>query len=90
MNLGTLLGDHAKSAIGTMFSTGTVVGAGANVIGAPVPRFVPPFAWGTGGSEFLDAEGFLRIARRVMPRRQVEVDPGLEAALLALHARLAR
>jgi UDP-N-acetylglucosamine diphosphorylase/glucosamine-1-phosphate N-acetyltransferase len=90
MNLGTLLGDHAKSAIGTMFSTGSVVGAGANVVGAPVPRFVPPFAWGAGGSELLDAEGFVRIAKRVMPRRQVEVDRELEAALRVLHARLAR
>jgi hypothetical protein len=51
---------------------------------------VPPFAWGAGGSEFLDAEGFVRIAKRVMPRRQVEVDQELEAALRALHARLAR
>jgi UDP-N-acetylglucosamine diphosphorylase/glucosamine-1-phosphate N-acetyltransferase len=90
MNLGTLLGDHAKSAIGTMFSTGSVVGAGANVVGAPVPRFVPPFAWGAGGSEFLDVEGFVRIAKRVMPRRQVEVDQNLEAALRVLHGRLAR
>ncbi|HEY9518047.1 MAG TPA: putative sugar nucleotidyl transferase [Gemmatimonadales bacterium] len=90
MNLGTLLGDHAKSAIGTMFSTGTVVGTGANVVGAPVPRFVPPFAWGALGSERLDPEGFVRIAKRVMPRRQVEVDQPLEAALRALHARLAR
>ena len=90
MNLGTLLGDHAKSAIGTMFSTGSVVGAGANVVGAPVPRFVPPFAWGAGGSERLDAEGFVRVAKRVMPRRQVEVDLAMEAALRALHARLAR
>ena len=89
MNVGTLLGDHAKSAIGTMFSTGSVVGAGANVVGAPVPRFVPPFAWGAAGNERLDAEGFVRIARRVMPRRQVEVDQAMEAALRALHARLA-
>ena len=90
MNLGTLLGDHAKSAIGTLFSTGSVVGAGANVVGAPVPRFLRPFAWGTGGNEVLDADGFVRIAKRVMPRRQVEVDPGLETALRTLHARLAR
>lgn len=90
MNLGTLLGDHAKSAIGTMFSTGSVVGAGANVVGSPVPRFVPPFAWGAGGSEFLDVEGFVRIAKRVMPRRQVEVDQALETALRDLHGRLAQ
>ena len=32
--LGSLIGDHAKTAIGTLLSTGTVVGAGANVFGA--------------------------------------------------------
>jgi UDP-N-acetylglucosamine diphosphorylase/glucosamine-1-phosphate N-acetyltransferase len=89
-NLGSLLGDHAKTAIGTMLSTGTVVGAGANVLGAPVPRWVPPFAWGAAGSEFLDADGFVKIARRVMPRRNVEVGPAVEASLRAMHARLTR
>jgi UDP-N-acetylglucosamine diphosphorylase / glucose-1-phosphate thymidylyltransferase / UDP-N-acetylgalactosamine diphosphorylase / glucosamine-1-phosphate N-acetyltransferase / galactosamine-1-phosphate N-acetyltransferase len=89
MNLGTLFGDHAKTAIGSLFATGTVVGAGANVLGAPIPRWVAPFAWGAGG-EFLDAEGFVRIAKRVMPRRQVEVTPAVEASLRAMHARLAR
>ena len=89
-NLGTLLGDHAKTAIGTLFSTGSVVGTGANVVGTPVPRWVPPFAWGAGSAEFLDADGFIRIAKRVMPRRHVEVTEAVEASLRALHARLAR
>jgi UDP-N-acetylglucosamine diphosphorylase/glucosamine-1-phosphate N-acetyltransferase len=90
MNLGTLLGDHAKTAIGTLFSTGTVVGAGANVVGAPVPRWVPPFAWGSAPGERLDLEGFVRIAGRVMPRRKVVLDPETDASLRALHRRLAR
>jgi UDP-N-acetylglucosamine diphosphorylase / glucose-1-phosphate thymidylyltransferase / UDP-N-acetylgalactosamine diphosphorylase / glucosamine-1-phosphate N-acetyltransferase / galactosamine-1-phosphate N-acetyltransferase len=90
MNLGTLFGDHAKTAIGTMLSTGTVIGAGANVVGGSVPKWVPPFAWGPGGEESLDAEGFVRIAKRVMPRREVEVDAKIEASLRATHARLAR
>ena len=67
--LGTLFGDHAKTAIGTMLSTGTVVGAGANVFGAgAVPKYVAPFSWGHAGSEVLTEEGFLRIAERVLPR----------------------
>ena len=46
-NLGTLFGDHAKTAIGTMLATGTVVGAGANCSVPPTPpKYVPPFAWG--------------------------------------------
>ena len=88
--LGSLIGDHAKTAIGTMLSTGSVIGAGANVVGAPVPRWVPPFAWGAGGAEFLDVDGFVRIAGRVMPRRQVELGAAEEASLRAMHARLTR
>ena len=73
-NLGTLFGDHAKTAIGTMLATGTVIGAGANVFGPPTPpKHVPPFAWGSAGDERLTADGFLRIAGRVLPRRGVEL-----------------
>jgi UDP-N-acetylglucosamine diphosphorylase / glucose-1-phosphate thymidylyltransferase / UDP-N-acetylgalactosamine diphosphorylase / glucosamine-1-phosphate N-acetyltransferase / galactosamine-1-phosphate N-acetyltransferase len=73
-NLGTLFGDHAKTAIGTMLATGTVIGAGANVFGPPTPpKHVPPFAWGSAGDERLTLEGFLKIAERVLPRRGVEL-----------------
>lgn len=89
MNLGTLFGDHAKTAIGSLFATGTIVGAGANVLGAPIPRWVRPFAWGADG-ESLHADGFVQIARRVMPRRQIEVTDEIEASLRAIHARLAK
>jgi UDP-N-acetylglucosamine diphosphorylase/glucosamine-1-phosphate N-acetyltransferase len=88
-NLGSLFGDHVKTAIGTLLSTGSVLGTGANVVGAPVPRWVRPFAWGADCAEVLDVEGFVKIAKRVMPRRQVEVGPAEEASLRALHARLA-
>ncbi|HEV8600956.1 MAG TPA: hypothetical protein VGQ69_16465 [Gemmatimonadales bacterium] len=89
-NLGTLFGDHVKTGIGTLLATGSVLGTGANVLGAPVPRWVPPFAWGVSCAEQLDVEGFLKIAKRVMPRRQVEVGAAEEASLRALHARLTR
>jgi len=86
--LGSLLGDHAKTAIGTLLGTGTVIGAGANVFGpGPVPKFVPPFAWGLQGNERLDVEGFLRVSRRVLPRRGVLVTVEREAALRQLYNR---
>ena len=70
-NLGTLFGDHAKTAVGTMLPTGAVVGAGANVFGTtPAPKFVPAFAWGCG-DERQSEEGFLTVARRVLARREV-------------------
>ena len=73
INLGSLIGDHAKTAIGTLLPTGTVIGAGANLFGpSHAPKYVRPFAWGSSGEALLDEDGFLKIAGRVMPRRQVE------------------
>jgi len=88
-NLGTLFGDHVKTAIGSLLATGSVLGTGANVLGAPLPRWIPPFAWGGDPAARLDAERFVTIAKRVMPRRQIAVGPAEEASLRALYARLA-
>jgi UDP-N-acetylglucosamine diphosphorylase/glucosamine-1-phosphate N-acetyltransferase len=71
--LGSFIGDHAKLGIGTRLTTGSVVGAGANVFGTGMPpKFVPPFAWGDVPpfGEF-DAGKFLEVAARVMARRGV-------------------
>lgn len=87
--LGSLIGDHAKTAIGTMLSTGTVIGAGANVFGEGLGKYVTPFAWGASGLERVTEEGFLRIAERVMPRRDVPVTPERRASLEGIYRRLA-
>jgi UDP-N-acetylglucosamine diphosphorylase/glucosamine-1-phosphate N-acetyltransferase len=71
-NLGALFGDHAKTAIGTMLATGSVISAGASVFGAITPpKYVPPFAWGSDG-ERMTEDGFLTVAQRVLARRNVE------------------
>lgn len=81
-NLGSLIGDHAKTAIGTLLATGSVIGAGASVFGAVrPPKYVPPFAWGGETSERASRDGFLRIAERVMPRRDVAFDDATRATL---------
>ncbi len=85
--LGTLFGDHVKTAIGTLLATGTVVGVGANVFGPGLGKYVRPFAWGSTGVELLDEAGFLRTAERVLPRRQVEFTAARRDALAALHRR---
>ncbi len=86
--LGSLIADHAKTAIGTLLSTGTVIGAGANVFGGAPPKWVPPFAWGATGSARVTEEGFLTVAGRVLPRRQVELTPERVAGLTATYRRL--
>jgi UDP-N-acetylglucosamine diphosphorylase/glucosamine-1-phosphate N-acetyltransferase len=91
MNVGTLLGDHAKTAIGTMLATGTIVSAGANVFGAPnPPKYVPPFAWGCTGEERMSEDGFLRVAERVMARRNVEFSSARRESLRLTIQRSAR
>lgn len=87
--LGTIFGDHAKTGIGTMLTTGAVLGAGANVYGSGShPKHVVPFAWGAGEpyGEF-QAEKFLDVAERVMKRRDVELTDGMRRHLALAHAR---
>ena len=88
LNLGSLIGDHVKTAIGTLLGTGTVISAGANVFG-PVtpPKYVPPFAWGCAGSERMSEDGFLKVAERVMGRRNVEFSPGRRESLRLTYQR---
>lgn len=91
MNLGSLLGDHAKTAIGTLLGTGTVIGAGANVFDVVrPPKYVAPFTWGSGMSAAgatprMTRDGFLRVAERVLPRRDVTVDEPVRAFLGRLY-----
>jgi UDP-N-acetylglucosamine diphosphorylase/glucosamine-1-phosphate N-acetyltransferase len=87
LNVGTLFGDHAKTAIGTMLSTGTIVSAGANLFGETPPKYVPPFAWGSSGTGRLTEEGFLRIAERVLGRRKVAFTPAQRASLQRTYER---
>jgi len=89
-NVGTIFGDHVKTAIGTLLPTGTVLGTGANILAAPVPRYVAPFAWGGRDATKVDQAGFLKVAERVMPRRGVEVTAEILASLTATYQRLAR
>lgn len=83
LKLGCLLGDHVKTGIGTLLTTGGAVGTGSNLYGAAIPpRWVPPFSWGSGADlvEYRK-EAFLETARAVMERRDVEWDGATEAWL---------
>lgn len=85
--LGTLFGDHAKTGINVPLTTGTVLGAGANVVGAMPPKVVSPFAWGEHGRfETYRLDKFLDVAARVMARRSVVLSERGREQLAASHA----
>ncbi len=82
IKVGCFLGDHVKTAIGTLLGTGAVVGAGANLFGGtPVGRCVPPFAWGIAGTSAYQVDRFVDTARTAMARRGVELSTGAEELL---------
>jgi UDP-N-acetylglucosamine diphosphorylase / glucose-1-phosphate thymidylyltransferase / UDP-N-acetylgalactosamine diphosphorylase / glucosamine-1-phosphate N-acetyltransferase / galactosamine-1-phosphate N-acetyltransferase len=89
--LGSIVGDHSKTGIGTILPTGCVIGVAANVFTpGTVPKFVPSFAWLTeAGMTAYRVEKALDIARIVMARRDRELSLA-ESELLCAVARDAR
>jgi UDP-N-acetylglucosamine diphosphorylase/glucosamine-1-phosphate N-acetyltransferase len=78
--LGLLMGDHGKTAIGTLFNTGTCVGFAANVFGADMPaKHLPSFTWGDPAGPRHDVERAIATARVVMERRGCRLEPRHEA-----------
>jgi UDP-N-acetylglucosamine diphosphorylase/glucosamine-1-phosphate N-acetyltransferase len=69
--LGLIMGDHSKTAINTMFNTGTVVGFSSNIFGPGFPdKYIPSFSW--GGSDAVttyDLERSIETAKRMLLRR---------------------
>jgi UDP-N-acetylglucosamine diphosphorylase/glucosamine-1-phosphate N-acetyltransferase len=84
--LGSLFGDHVKTAIGTMLPTGCVIGVGANLFGSRrPPAEVTPFSWGLDQhGPVLEVGRFVEIAERVLPRRDIVVDDAMRRYLAAV------
>lgn len=80
---GLMMGDHSKTAINTMFNTGTVIGVNSNIYVPGFPRnFVPSFSWGgaSGFTAYQPAKAF-DAAKVMMARRGVEFND-VEADIL--------
>ena len=74
--VGSLIGDHTKTSIGTLFNTGSYVGAMTLIMatGKPLPKHIPSFAWFLEG---ITTKGFgkkklYEAAKTAMPRRGCE------------------
>ena len=86
MFVGLAMGEHSKSAIGTMFMTGTNVGMCANVVSAEYPpSLVPSFMWKDKASPRVTLQKALATARTVMLRRSVQLGPCMEALITSIH-----
>ncbi|WP_297695590.1 GlmU family protein [uncultured Eudoraea sp.] len=73
---GLMMGDHSKTAINTMFNTGTVIGVNANIYVPGFPRnFIPSFSWGgaSGFTTYLPKKAY-EAAEVMMARRGVVFD----------------
>ena len=88
IKLGSFIGDHVKTGIGTRLTTGSVVGAGSNIYGGAMPpKYVPPFSWGEGDDlSMYRLDKFLSNTARVMSRRGVALSEREKSQLAAAHA----
>jgi hypothetical protein len=71
--VGSLIGDHTKTSIGTLLNTGAYVGAMAVIAatGKPLPKFIPSFAWFLEGvvTKGFGKRALYQTAEKVMARR---------------------
>ena len=89
MKVGCFIGDHTKTALGTLFNTGTIVGVMCNILptGQLLPKYIPSFAAIFKGalSRGLGLPKLIETAREAMKRRGVELTAVDEALLHRLN-----
>ena len=70
--LGVIIGDYSRSAIGTLFNTGTYVGLGANIFSNNFSKkYIKSFSW--GDSEVVDFSKFIQTIKLMKQRRNKKI-----------------
>jgi len=75
IKVGSFLGDHVKTGIGTLLGTGMVVGFATNIFGGGMikEKSIPSFCWGdTNKLEQYELDKAINTAQAVMERRNVK------------------
>lgn len=88
IKVGSFIGDHSKTGIGTLLNSGTYIGVGVNHYGTGLPpKFVPSFSWG-GAEGYIeyDVEKAISTAKTAMSRRGVEMSVEEERLLREIHS----
>lgn len=88
LKLGAFLGDHVKTGIGSLLTTGARFGVGTHFFGGRrvSPTFLPDFCWFDGDEQqAVRLEPFLRTTEKVMGRRDQVLTEDERVMLEALH-----
>ena len=76
LKVGSFIGDHTKTSIGTLFNTGTIAGMMCNITaGGILPKYFPSFTWYVN-NKFMKGYGLdmmINTAKVVMKRRKREL-----------------
>ena len=79
IKVGSFIGDHTKTSIGTILNTGTVIGIMCNVVGVGhlLPKYLPSFAWFLEGKVMkgFGLQSQIETAITTMSRRKVYLLP---------------
>jgi len=73
--LGTIMGDHSKTAINTMLNTGTICGVSSNIFMSGFPaKYIPSFSW-VGAEEYgeYQFDKAIEAMQAMMKRRAVDL-----------------
>lgn len=74
--VGCFIADHSKIGIGTLISTGAIIGVSANYFGGGyTPKFLPSFSWGCKDKlEEFRLDEAIKTAGAMMQRRRIDID----------------
>ncbi|MBH38003.1 hypothetical protein CL658_03115 [bacterium] len=85
--LGTMFGDHVKTAIGTKLNCGTIIRTGSIIFNHTfTTKYYPPFSWGTADKKtYFKLETFFLALERIMKRRNIELSDNYKNLYIFLH-----
>ncbi|MCP4567756.1 MAG: hypothetical protein GY841_09285 [FCB group bacterium] len=88
MKIGSYIGDHSKTGIGTLLNTGISIGFSCNIYGGTLvtSREVPSFSWGDEkGYDIYRLDKAMEVARSAMSRRNQEFTAFDERLFAQIH-----
>ena len=86
--VGSFIGDHVKTGIGTLLNTGICIGLGSNIFGGGIfaQKLIPAFVWGDNQTfQQYQWKKFIETAKIVMERRKATLSPVEENLLQKLY-----